>query len=109
MQRPSRDTLLQLAKDDPEAIVDLVYKLFDMVESLQGKVEELEAKVSALQKNSRNSSKPPSSDLHNSSPPGKGKKKSGKGKEGRKPGGQKGHKGSTLRKVANPTTLWDTT
>ena len=68
MQRPPRDTLLQLAKDDPEAIVDLVYKLFDMIECLQGKVEELEAKVSALQKNSRNSSKPPSSNQHNSNP-----------------------------------------
>ena len=55
MQRPSRDALLKLAKENPDAIVDLVLQLFD-------RIEELEAKVSALQKNSRNSSKPPSSD-----------------------------------------------
>ena len=93
MQRPSRDALLKLAKENPDAIVDLVLQLFD-------RIEELEAKVSALQKNSRNSSKPPSSDQHNSNP--KGKKKAGKGQDRRKPGGQKGHKGSTLEKVANP-------
>ena len=66
MERPSRDALLELAKNDPEAIVDLVEKLFDRIEAL-------EEKVAALQKNSSNSSKPPSSDQHNPSRPGKGK------------------------------------
>jgi len=103
MERPPRDVLLELAKVNPEAIVDLVYQLFDMVESLQEKVKELEAKVSALQKNSRNSSKPPSSDQHNSKPPVKGKSRKGN----RNPGGQKGHHGHTLSRVENPDYIVD--
>lgn len=50
--------------------------------------------ASRLNLNSRNSSKPPSSD------PNREKVANGKGK--RKAGGQKGHVGVTLRKVANP-------
>lgn len=70
MQRPSRELLLQIAKENPEATIDLVLQLYD-------RIEELEAKVSALQKNSRNSSKPPSSDQHNSKPPAKGEYRKG--------------------------------
>lgn len=44
--------------------------------------------------NSRNSSKPPSSDPN--------RKKSSRQKTGKKPGGQAGHKGSTLTKVDDP-------
>jgi transposase len=47
-----------------------------------------------LNLNSRNSSKPPSSD------PNRGKTRKTPGK--RKPGGQKGHNGTTLQKVDNP-------
>ena len=71
----------------------------DLYLFLYDRLMELDSKVCALQKNSRNSSKPPSSDQHNSNPPAKGKKK-GKGK--RKPGGQKGHKGRTLEQVESP-------
>ena len=93
--RPKRENLVDLARSNPEAMADMFLTLWD-------KVSELEAKVSSLQKNSRNSSKPPSSDQHNPRRPGKEKKKASKGKEGRKPGGQKGHKGSTLEKAENP-------
>ena len=44
--------------------------------------------------NSRNSSKPPSSDPN--------RKKESKKKSDRKPGGQKGHAGTTLRQVEEP-------
>jgi transposase len=47
-----------------------------------------------LNLNSSNSSKPPSSDPN--------RKKQAKKKTGRKPGGQKGHAGTTLKKVDNP-------
>jgi transposase len=47
-----------------------------------------------LHLNSTNSSKPPSSDPN--------RKKKPKGKTGKKPGGQKGHVGTTLKKVDNP-------
>jgi transposase len=58
------------------------------------RVAELEAQA---KKNSRNSSKPPSSDGLDKPTP-----KSLRKRTGRKPGGQDGHQGRTLRQVANP-------
>ncbi|MEZ5329360.1 MAG: IS66 family transposase [Verrucomicrobiales bacterium] len=67
--------------------------------------EQLEEKVASLESNSRNSSKPPSSDRHN---PNKPKKPRGKkGKRKRKPGGQKGRTGKTLKQVADPDHVED--
>jgi len=63
---------------------------------LKARVEELEGR---LRKDSHNSSKPPSSD-------GLGKKnKSLRQSNGRKPGGQFGHRGSTLKRVAHPDVI----
>ena len=91
--RPTREQLIELAKTDPEAIADLVLMLWD-------RVEKLEAKVAELERNSRTSSKPPSSDKGNfTNPP---KPKSLRKKSGRKPGGQKGHRGETLQRAENP-------
>jgi transposase len=92
-ERPNREQLIELARTDPAAIADLVLALWDRVVAL-------EAKVAALERNSRNSSKPPSSDSGNfSNPP---KPKSGRTKSGRKPGGQAGHRGHTLHQVTEP-------
>jgi transposase len=92
-QRPTREQLIELAKSDPAAIADLVLALWD-------RVEKLEAKVAALERNSRTSSKPPSSDSGNfANPP---KPKSLRKKSGRRPGGQRGHTGDTLRKTDTP-------
>ncbi|HEV2460861.1 MAG TPA: transposase, partial [Ktedonobacterales bacterium] len=64
--------------------------------ALQARVQELEAR---LAKDSHNSSKPPSSD-------GLARKtKSLRRRSGRKPGGQIGHRGQTLRLVATPDEL----
>ncbi|MGH3545792.1 MAG: DUF6444 domain-containing protein [Mycobacteriales bacterium] len=60
---------------------------------LKGENAELKRQLGA---NSRNSSKPPSSDSPFVKP------KSLRGKSGRKPGGQAGHPGSTLGQVADP-------
>ena len=60
------------------------------------RIAELEAQAG---KNSRNSSKPPSSDGLDKPPP---KPKSLRRKTGRRPGGQDGHQGRTLRQVAVP-------
>jgi transposase len=81
-----------MARNDPEAVADLVLALWDRVVAL-------EAKVASLEMNSRNSGKPPSSDKGNFT--GAPEKKAGK-KSRRKPGGRKGHKGHTLERVENP-------
>lgn len=71
------------------------------VESFQPKVESLEREVaelkSRLSQNSRNSSKPPSSDGLN-----KPKPQSLREKSGRNPGGQDGHKGKALEMKKDP-------
>lgn len=61
---------------------------------LKARVAELEAQVGA---SSRNSSKPPSADG-----PAKPAPKSLRKASGRRPGGQSGHRGSTLEQVAHP-------
>ena len=53
-----------------------------------------------LAKNSSNSSKPSSSDHHN-------KPNNLRQKSGRKPGGQKGHKGSSLKQIEKPDSIVD--
>ena len=72
----------------------LVRDLVAQVTALQLKVTELEARLAI---NSRNSSKPPSSDGL-SKPKPKSLRKGGQ----RPTGGQKGHKGHSLKKVAEP-------
>ena len=66
-----------------------------MVEALRAEVAELRRQLGS---NSQNSSKPPSTD----SPFDKPAPKSLRRKGGRKPGGQPGHPGTTLRQVAEP-------
>lgn len=56
--------------------------------------------VNAIRLNSKNSSKPPSSDPNR-------KKKKNNGNSDRKPGGQKGHDGTTLERVDNPDEIID--
>lgn len=91
-KRPNREDLIKQSKEQPEAVVDLLLSLFDQVQTLQ-------AEVTELKKNSRNSSKPPSSDKGNPNKPTKPKTKP---KKKRRPGGQNGHKGSTLKMRDNP-------
>ena len=86
----------------PEVVVKALYELSNQVELLQKQVAELHKEVQRLKdqlaKNSRNSSKPPSSDGFNPAGTPKSLRPQGKGK----PGGQKGHSGFTLKMVDNP-------
>lgn len=66
------------------------------VRQLEGRVRELEGR---LAKDSHNSSKPPSSDGLGRQRP---KTRSLRRRSGKKPGGQLGHRGDTLRLVATP-------
>jgi transposase len=80
----------------------LVVQQAEQIEQLRATVETLRAEVAGLKRqlgqNSRNSSKPPSSD----SPFIKPAPKSLRRKSGRRPGGQPGHPGSTLALVDTP-------
>lgn len=67
-------------------------------EELNSRLKELEAQIN---KNSSNSSKPPSTDGY------KKHVKNNRIKSGRLPGGQPGHEGSTLNKVDNPDKVVD--
>lgn len=94
----TRPDLSKLSVAEKDA---LIVRLFDeldamslLMQKLQARVEELEARS---RKDSHNSHKPPSSDGY-----GKKKPKSLRERSGRKPGGQQGHGGSTLRWVSNP-------
>ncbi len=93
----NRDALALLSKDD----------LIDLVLAQEARLAKLERRLGL---NSENSSKPPSSDGLNKPPAGKTKERrttSLREKSDRKPGGQKGHKGETLRQVADPDTTAD--
>jgi len=72
----------------------LVLWLLQMVISLSQQNQQLTDKIASLEKDSNNSHKPPSSD-------GLNKKRGAlkRGSSGRKPGGQKGHRGITRRNV----------
>ena len=72
----------------------LILQLFDHIAQLTDRIKELESQHS---KNSRNSSKSPSSDGY-----GKPKPKNTRGKSGNPSGGHLGHKGQTLDQVDEP-------
>lgn len=72
--------------------------LKQIIEMLTAKIAELEKR---LNKNSKNSSKPPSSDGLSKPPRTTSLRESGK----RKSGGQFGHPGETLRQVSNPNEI----
>jgi transposase len=103
-----REDIVAIYEQGPNAVVELVELLFaqladqqeqlrsqqEMIASLTARLDELEDR---LAKNSRNSSKPPSSDGID-----KPKPKSLRGNSSKKPGGQKGHPGRTLSLVEDP-------
>jgi transposase len=97
----TRDELIAIGRKDLESLVDYILLLQQQVESLQQQVKTLQQKVASLeaqsQQNSRNSNKPPSTDGFKKPAP-KSLRKNGE----RKPGGQPGHSGHTLKRVANP-------
>ena len=86
-RRISREQMQSIYRAGPEALFSLIDYLQDLIESLALRIEALEQQRHT---DSHNSSKPPSSD-------GIGRKIVQTRKPtGKKPGGQSGHKGSTL-------------
>jgi len=91
-----REEILAVYKAGPEAVTNLIEQLAAIIAKLEERVKSLEER---LNKNSRNSSKPPSTDVYATKKP---KPKSMRTKSGKKIGGQNGHLGTTLRMVDNP-------
>ena len=101
MNLPTELNRDQLEKMDKRGLIDLVEVLLARVQQLETLVQEQATAIQALQdqlaKNSGNSGKPPGSDGLK-----KPRTRSLRQKTGRKPGGQKGHQGHTLRMSDKP-------
>ena len=94
MRLSRRQQLFLLARTALSKLIDRLLRLEAEVHQLRRQVKELKGRLAL---NSRNSSKPPSSDgLAKPAP------KSLRQKTGRRPGGQPGHPGRTLQPVAHP-------
>ncbi len=115
--RPTREELLAVYRAGPEAVVALVTALLDRIQALEQanarlavanatleqtlatlttRVKQLEDRLAL---DSHNSSQPPSSDRGRPAPRSL---RPPPGTSGRRPGGQPGHPGSTLRLVDTP-------
>ena len=94
-----REDILKVYEAGPEVVIKLVTTLTATISEQSEQITALQERVKALEdqlnKNSRNSSKPPSTD-------GFIKPKSQRQKSGMPVGGQKGHTGHTLKMVDNP-------
>jgi transposase len=89
----TRDEFQKVYEAGPDALFALFEQMQATIAALTARVQQLENQLATK---SHNSSKPPSSD-------GLGKKtKSRRERSGKKPGGQPGHPGQTLRMVADP-------
>lgn len=93
------DDFLLIYNAGPEATYKLLLSMMDTSLKQSARIHQIEEQVEELQqrvnKNSSNSSKPPSSDNYV-------KPKSRRKKSGKKPGGQKGREGKTLEMSPNP-------
>jgi transposase len=94
LQLPTRGDMLAAFQQGPEAVIAIFAAQNAVIEQLVARLQALEDQIN---KNSRNSNKPPSSDglkkAHNRSLRQKSDKKSG---------GQPGHEGHTLKAVSHP-------
>lgn len=87
--------LLDLIPKEYQVVIRPVFLFYEgKIEKMEARLKELEDQIS---KNSRNSSKPPSTDAYEKPAP-----KSQRKRTGRKAGGQKGHKGTNLKMVTCP-------
>jgi transposase len=100
MQKFTREQLISIYNLGQDAVIDLLEKLIKSNETLKQQVNDLNIRIKELEnqlaQDSHNSNKPPSSDGM------KKKTKSLRQVSNRKVGGQKGHRGNTLKRVDNP-------
>jgi transposase len=92
---PSEEEVRAAYQQGEEAVIALINRLIETIAMLAAEVQTLRDQ---LAKNSRNSSKPPSSDGLKKKPTKRGLRRP----SGKKSGGQPGHKGHTLKAVVHP-------
>ena len=99
---PVTQEFVELLIKQNQTLLEQNNALLEQVDTLNKTIEELNVTIKDLKeqlnKNSGNSSKPPSSDGMKKKPA----TKSQRGKSGRKPGGQNGHKGKYLSVISEP-------
>jgi len=97
----TREEALAIYHAGPEVVVQILLEMDARIHALEKRLQASEQRIKELEDrlatNSRNSSKPPSTDGFN-----KPKPKSLRKKSGRRSGGQRGHKGHTLQRVEKP-------
>jgi len=97
----TREEALAIYHAGPEAVVRVLLEMDARIHALEQRLEASEQRVKKLEdqlaKNSRNSSKPPSTDGFTKPEP-----KSQRKNSGRASGGQPGHRGHTLQMVEKP-------
>jgi transposase len=102
MHLPDREEIHRAYLEGEEAVVQLVSGLFSCIQELVDRAQKQDEIIQGLRdqiaKNSKNSSKPPSSDGYKKPHPTSLRKLSGS----KKNGGQKGHEGHTLKPVEKP-------
>ena len=105
MKLPTELDRRQLEPLDQETLISMVLTLQQQVQQLQQAMAEQAVVIQSLRdqlaKDSHNSGKPPSSDGLKKPP----RPQNLRQKKGRRPGGQKGHAGHTLKLVENPQHL----
>lgn len=99
-----RTEIFSLCKNNPEVIVEFVIQSMEkdaqydtIIKHFEARIKELEAR---LNQDSHNSHQPPSSDKSKKNYPSTNRQKSK-----RSSGGQSGHKGTTLKRVAKPDNI----
>lgn len=101
----SEKDIIKIYNEGIDAVVGLVKSLSFQISQLSTQVNALNVRVTELEaqlnKDSSNSSKPPSSDGLKKKP------KNNRKKSGKSTGGQPGHEGKTLEKVKNPDEIID--
>ena len=97
----SKDERIEALIKENSELKQLIYKLYTTIEQQSAVIEQLKQTIAELNeklnKNSKNSGKPPSSDGLK-----KPVTKSLRQKSGKKPGGQQGHDGTHLAVIAEP-------
>jgi len=99
----TREEILVIYEAGPEAVISVIQRLETIIEEQAIRIAELEERVKVLESrlnlNSRNSSRPPSTDFYIKEKPNP---KSRRKKSGKKAGGQEGHQGTTLEMTNDP-------